>query len=273
MTGGEGQVTTTAGGLVLAPGGGAAPAARRVVAQARFELGVLLRNGEQLLVSLVLPALALLVLARTPVGAVVVPASLAGSARIDVVAPGVLGLAVLSTAFTGQAIALGFDRRYGVLRLLATTPLGRSGLLLGRGLAVLAVEALQVVALGILALALGWQPLAAGAAAVPLLLVALLLGTAAFAALALLLAGTLRAEAVLAVANLVWVLLAGVGLLVPREAAGAAGPLLAVLPSAALGDAVRAAALDGALALGPCAVLVAWAAVAGALVVRTFRWS
>ncbi|MEH3077290.1 MAG: hypothetical protein PGN11_11535 [Quadrisphaera sp.] len=82
----------------------------------------------------------------------------------------------------------------------------------------LAVEALQVVVLGGLALALGWQPLAAGPAALPLLLLALLLGTAAFAALALLLAGSLRAEAVLAVANLAWVLLAGAGLLVPREA-------------------------------------------------------
>ncbi|MGQ7296032.1 ABC transporter permease [Quadrisphaera sp. KR29] len=263
----------TAPGLHLAPGGGPAPAVQRVLAQARFEVGVLLRNGEQLLVSLVLPALALLVLARTPVGGVVVPASLEGLPRIDVVTPGVLGLAVLSTAFTGQAIALGFDRRYGVLRLLATTPLGRSGLLLGRLVAVLVVEALQVVVLGALALALGWRPLAAGAVVLPLLLVVLLLGTAAFAALALLLAGSLRAEAVLAVANLAWVLLAGAGLLVPREGAGAAAPLLAALPSAALGDAARAAVLDGALALGPCAVLVAWAVVAGAVVVRTFRWS
>ncbi|WP_245961870.1 ABC transporter permease [Quadrisphaera granulorum] len=259
--------------LELAPAGGAAPAAQRVAAQSRFEVGVLLRNGEQVLVSLVLPALALLVLARTPVGAAVVPASLGGLPRIDVVTPGVLGLAVLSTAFTGQAIALGFDRRYGVLRLLATTPLGRSGLLLGRLVAVLVVEALQVVVLSALALALGWRPLAAGGAAVPLLLLTLLLGTAAFAALALLLAGTLRAEAVLAVANLAWVLLAGAGLLVPREAAGAAAPLLAVLPSSALGDAVRAATLDGTLALGPCAVLLAWAAGAAALVVRTFKWS
>ena len=264
--------------LQLSPGGGAAPAARRVLAQARFEVSVLLRNGEQLLVSLVLPALALLALARTPLGGLVAPASAAGGRLaelplIDVVTPGVLGLAVLSTAFTGQAIGLGFDRRYGVLRLMATTPLGRSGLLAGKLLAVLVVEVLQVVVLGGLALALGWSPLAAGPAALPLLGVALLLGTAAFAALALLLAGTLRAEAVLAVANLAWVLLAGAGLLVPREVTGALAPVVAVLPSAALGDAVRAAALDGSLAVVPCLVLLAWAAGATALVVRTFRWS
>ncbi len=259
--------------LQLAPGGGAAPALQRVLAEARFDLAVLLRNGEQVLVSLVLPALALLALARSPLGSVAVPASLAGLDRIDVVTPGVLGLAVLSTAFTGQAIGLGFDRRYGVLRLLATTPLGRSGLLLGRLLAVLAVEALQVVVLGSLALLLGWHPLAAGPAALPALLLALLAGTAAFAALALLLAGSVRAEAVLAVANLAWVLLAGAGLLVPRETTGPLAAALAWLPSAALGDAVRAATLDGVVALGPLAVLLAWAVGAGLLVVRTFRWS
>jgi ABC-2 type transport system permease protein len=261
--------------LRLAPGGGAAPVLRRVLAQAGFDARVLLRNGEQLLVSLVLPALALLALVRLPLGDLGVPADLADLPRVDVVTPGVLALAVVSTAFTGQAIQLGFDRRYGVLRLLSTTPLGRGGLLAGRLLAVLAVEALQVLVLGGLAVALGWRPLAAGAAGLLALAVALLLGTAAFVALALLLAGTLRAEAVLALANLVYLLLvAGGGLVLPRE--GLPGPLsaaVAVLPSGALGDAARTALLDGTVALVPLLVLLGWTAAAVALVVRLFRWS
>jgi ABC-2 type transport system permease protein len=261
--------------LDLVPAGAAAPAWRRVAAQARFDVGVLVRNGEQLLVSLVLPVLALVLLAAAPLEALGLPRDLAALPPVDVVAPGVLAMAVLSTAFTGQAIQLGFDRRYGVLRLLATTPLGRGGFLAGRLLAVLALEAAQVLVLGGVAVALGWRPWQAGAGALALLGLVLLLGTAAFVALALLLAGTLRAEAVLALANLVFVLLlAGGGVLLPAR--GLPGPLAAVaplLPSGALGEAARAAALTGSLPLAPVLVMVAWTALAGALVVRTFRWS
>jgi ABC-2 type transport system permease protein len=268
-------VIETPGALRLAPGGGSAPGWRRVASQARFDTAVLLRNGEQLLVSIVIPALALLGLVRLPLGDLGVPAALTQLPRIDVVAPGVLALAVVSTAFTGQAIQLGFDRRYGVLRLMATTPLGRGGLLAGRLLAVAAVEVLQVLVLGGVAVVLGWHPLAQGAVGPLGLLLALAVGTAAFGALALLLAGALRAEAVLALANLVYLmLLGGGGLLLPRQ--GLPGPLsavVAVLPSAALGDAARAAALDGRVAFVPLLVLLAWAAGAAALVTRTFRWS
>ncbi|CAA9397680.1 MAG: Efflux ABC transporter, permease protein, partial [uncultured Quadrisphaera sp.] len=261
--------------LELAPGGAAAPAGRRVLAQAGFDARLLLRNGEQLLVSLVLPVLALLLLVRAPLEALGLPEDLAALPPVDVVAPGVLAMAVIGTAFAGQAIQLGFDRRYGVLRLMATTPLGRGGFLAGRLGAVLVVEVAQVLVLGGVAVALGWRPWAAGAAAVVLLVLALLLGTAAFGGLALVLAGTLRAEAVLALANLVFVLLvAGGGVLLPVAGLpGAVGAVAAALPSGALGELTRAAALTGALPLGPVAVLAAWAAVAAALVVRTFRWS
>ena len=248
---------------------GAAPWLRRVLAQARWETGVMLRNGEQLLLTLVLPALVLVTLSASRFVDLPVPA---GAERVDVVAPGVLALAVMSTAFTGQAIGTGFDRRAGVLRLLGTTPLGRDGLLAGRWLAVLAVQVLQTVVLSGVALGLGWSPVLGGAPAAVLVVV---LGTAAFTALALLLAGTLRAEAVLAVANLVWLLLlAGGGVVLP--ASELPGPLAALapwLPSGALGDGLRAALLDGSL--DPLAVLVlaVWAAVAGVLAARLFRWS
>ncbi|HEY6796050.1 MAG TPA: ABC transporter permease [Kineosporiaceae bacterium] len=248
----------------FAPGGAPAPPARRVLAQARFDATVLLRNGEQLLITLVLPALLLVALALTHVP------DLGPGRRIDVAAPGVLALAVMSTAFTGQAIGTGFDRRYGVLRLLGTTPLGRGGLVAGRVLAVLGVEGAQVAALGALAAGLGWQPQGAGLAVG---LVAVLAGTAAFVSLGLLLAGTLRSEAVLAVANLVWVLLlAGGGVVVPPDRLGAFAPVARVLPSGALGEALRGALQAGSVRWGAFGVLVAWAAVGSLATARWFSW-
>lgn len=243
----------------------AASSRRRVLAQARFETHTLLSNGEQLLVSIVLPALALLGLALGSVP------DLGPGQRADLALAGTLALAVVSTAFTGQAISVGFDRRSGVLRLLGTTPLGRGGLLAGKALAVLSVLGVQVVVLGALGLALGARVVAAGI--LPAVL-ALLLGTATFVALALLLAGTLRAEAVLALANLVWVLLLGLGTLVPTaELPGPLPHIASLLPSGALGDALRAALVDGSWAWGPDAVLVAWGVVAAVLASRLFRWS
>ncbi|WP_154793757.1 ABC transporter permease [Occultella kanbiaonis] len=248
--------------LTRQPHAGGAPWPRRVVAHGGFELRNLIRNGEQLLLTLILPALMLVVLVRTDL----IRLDTGGAPAIDVAAPGVLALAVMSTAFTSQAISTGFDRRAGALRLLATTPLGRTGLLGGKVLGVFAMEAVQVVILGGLALALGWQPNPSGIAAA---LLAVVLGTGAFTALALLLAGTLRAEAVLAGANLLWLLLVvGGGILLP-----AAGPTR-FLPSGALGEAMRTA-----LGPGPSgatwialAVLAAWTAVFSVATVRWFKW-
>lgn len=257
--------TVTDDDLDLTPGPEPASGARRVVAQGLLEATLVLRNGEQLLLALVLPVLLL-----AGLHAVDVP-SLGPGRRIDVLTPGVLALAVMSTSFTGQAIQTGFDRRYGVLRLLGTTPLGRSGLVSAKVLAVLGVQVLQVIVIGGVGLALGWRPDLAGAPAAVLVVV---LGTAAFVALALLMAGTLRAEATLAGANLVWVLLlAGGGVVVPvAQMPGGLSHLATVLPSGALGEALRAALLHADLAVVPCLVLLAWAVVAAALTARTFRW-
>jgi ABC-2 type transport system permease protein len=242
----------------------AAPAGSRVLAEARFETRTLLSNGEQLLVSLVLPAMALVGLTFASVP------DLGTGPRVDVATAGTLALAVISTAFTGQAIATGFDRRSGVLRLLGTTPLGRDGLLAGKAVAVLSVVGVQVAVLGALGMALGARPDPAGL--VPLV-ATLVLGSATFVSLALLLAGTLRAEAVLAVANLVWVVLLGLGTLVPTsQLPGAVGDVAALLPSGALGDASRAAVLDGVWPWAEWAVLLVWGAAGALLAARFFRW-
>lgn len=243
-----------------------ARASTRIRAQSRFELTSLLANGEQLLVSLVLPVLALLGLAYSTVP------SLGQGSRIDLAVPGVLGLCVISAAFTSQAIATGFDRRYAVLRLLGTTPLGREGLLASKAVATLGVELVQVVVVAGVGLALGWHPVPIGVLyAVPIVLV----GTWAFVALALLLAGTVRAEGVLALANLLWVLMLVLGgVVVPRtELPAGLATVVGWLPSAALGDGLRAALAFGQLALGALGILLLWAVVATAMAARFFRWS
>jgi ABC-2 type transport system permease protein len=246
---------------------GAAPARRRIAAQASFETRAILRNGEQLLVTIVVPVLLLVGL----VGTSLVELDTHGATRVDFVTPGILALACVTTAFTSQSIATAFDRRNGVLRLLATTPLGRGGLLAGKILGVLAVEAVQVVVIGVVALVLGWSPDPSGILpAVGLIL----LGTAAFTALALLLAGTLRAEGVLAVANLVLVLLVvGGGLIVPpSELPGVMAHVAAFLPSGALGEGLRGALLGTGVPPLSVMVLLAWTAAFGAGASRLFRW-
>ncbi|MGB7448241.1 MAG: ABC transporter permease [Ornithinimicrobium sp.] len=249
---------------------GAAPVRARVGAQASFEVRSLLRNGEQILVSIVLP---LLVLAGL---VVVAPDALLlghpGAAPVDVAVPGVLALAVVSTAFTGQAISVAYERRYGVLRLLGTTPLGRSGLLMAKGTAVLVVVAVQCLVLGVAGLLLGWRP---GPGAIALAVPMVLLGSAVFIALSAVVGGRLRAEAVLALANLLWVLFLGCGLVLPAETLPGSLATVALLsPPGALGEGMRAATLGHPAVVAQSAgVMLAWAVVLGLLATRTLRWS
>ena len=252
----------------FAPAPGSAPLVQQVRAQARMETLLLLRNGEQLLLAVVIPLLALFggVLASRRLGL-----DFAHPA-VDVLTPGVLALAVLSTSFTSLAIATGFERRYGLLKRLGASPLPRFGLLIGKVIALLGVQVLQVVVIGGVGLALGWRP-GGGVVGVLIAVLGALLGTMAFAALGLTLAGTLRAEATLAAANLVYLLLLmGGGVILPRSSYGAAEGALRLLPSGALGDVMRDAFIDGQANLFGLAVLVVWAAVGAFLASRYFKW-
>jgi ABC-2 type transport system permease protein len=254
--------------LDLTPAPGAAPVTRQVRAQASMEVRLLLRNGEQLVLALVIPVL---VLVGGVVGAEKVGLDLAHR-PVDALTPGVLALAIMSTSFTSVAIATGFERRYGVLKRLGATPLPRAGLLAAKVLALLVVEVLQIAVLSGVALALGWSP-APGAVGLVGFVLATVLGTAAFVSLGLLLAGTLRAEATLAAANLIYLLmLAGGAVVLPSSSYGGFGDVARWLPSGALGDAVRAAFLDGQVAWSALGCLLAWAAVGGFLTSRTFKW-
>src|SRR3954462_4489488 len=154
------------------PAGAAAPLPRQLRAQTRMEVGLLARNGEQLLLTVVIPTVVLVLFAKTAVADLPAP-------RVDFLVPGVLALAVMSTAFTGQAIATGFERRYGVLRRLGTTPMPRWVLMAAKTVAVATVEAGQVALLVVVGLLLGWSPEGSAVATVGLLL----LGTAAFSGL------------------------------------------------------------------------------------------
>ena len=246
------------------PAPGAAPLVQQVLAQAGMETKLLLRNGEQLLLAVVIPLLVL-------VGAVRGAPRLdldSPHTSIDVLTPGVLALAVMSTAFTSLAIATGFERRYGVLKRLGTAPLSRSALLGGKIGALLCVEVLQFLVIGVVGLLLGWSP----DLSVVGVLLAVLLGTGAFAGLGMLLAGTLRAEATLAGANLVYLLLlAGGAVVLPAAAYGGLGDVVSWLPSGALGEAMRTACEDSVPGRD-LLILAAWAVAGTAAAARWFRW-
>jgi ABC-2 type transport system permease protein len=248
----------------LAPAPGAAPTGQMLKAQTRAELTLMLRNGEQVLLTLVIPLGLLVVLTLIPF--VHVP----GDDRVGFFVPGVIALAVMSSAFTGQAIGVGFERQYGVLKRLGATPLPRSVLLLAKTLAVLAVELVQLALICVVGLLLGWDPHGS-----PLAVIALVvLGTAAFSGLGLLLGGTLRGLTTLAAANLLWfVLLVLGGVLFPLSQLGAAEPVLRLLPTAALSDGLREVLQAGhAVPVRDVLALAAWAVGGLALASRLFRW-
>ncbi|MET3963930.1 ABC-2 type transport system permease protein [Marmoricola sp. OAE513] len=250
------------------PRPGSAPLGRMIAAQASMEARLMIRNGEQLLLAVVIPVIVLIGGVR---GAEHVGLDLSDR-PVDVLTPGVLALAVMSTAFTSLAIATGFERRYGVIKRLGTSPLPRSGLLVGKVGALLLVELLQVVVIGAVGLVLGWDP-ELTATSLLAAAVTLLLGTAAFASLGLFVAGVLRAEATLAAANLIYLLLlAGGAVVLPVSEYGGADIVLDHLPSGALGEAMRRALMEGQLATAHLMVLVVWAALGTVLTARTFRW-
>jgi len=251
-----------------APAPGAAPLPRMVGAQAALELRTLLRNGEQLLLVLIIPVLLLAAFSHEQL------VNFGSGKRIDFLAPGILALAVMSTAFTSQAIATGFERRYGVLKRLGSTPLRRSGLITAKTLTVLVVEILQAAVIVAVGLALDWRP-HVGGGAIAWALLLMLAGTAAFSGLALLMAGTLRAEATLAGANLLYLVMLGLGGVVfpltrfPADAQ----PWLKLLPAGALSDGLRSVLQTGSgLPARDLLVLAAWAAVSIAIAARVFRW-
>lgn len=237
---------------------------KMLAAQFGLELKLLLRNGEQLLLTMFIPITLLVGLTLLPLGSF-------GQHRAATFTPVIMALAVISTAFTGQAIAVAFDRRYGALKRLGATPLPVWGIIAGKSLAVVTVVFLQAILLGAIGFALGWRSaliaLALGAAVIAL-------GTVVFAALGLLLGGTLRAEIVLAVANLMWFVFAGLGALTVETDIIPTGVKWAarLTPSGALTEALSQAMTMSVDWFGVI-VLAAWGALGALSALRWFRFT
>ncbi|HET8929178.1 MAG TPA: ABC transporter permease [Acidimicrobiales bacterium] len=244
---------------------GPAPRSSRLAAQTRVELLLTLRRGESLLLTFAIPVGLLVFFAKV---------DLLGIDRdevVDFLYPGIVALAVLSTAMVSLAIATGFERSTGVLKRLAVTPLRRGELLAAKTCSIVAIEILQIIVLTLEGFALGWRPEGVLYASI---LAAIVLGTIAFAGLGLLLAGTLPALTTLAAANgLYIVLLLLGGVIVPIDHfPDGFQPVVKALPATALSEACRGA-LNGSGVPGYAwAVLIAWAIVTPVLAARFFRW-
>lgn len=241
-----------------------APVPKMLAAQYGLELKLLLRNGEQLLLTMFIPITLLIGLTLMPLGSF-------GPNRVATFIPAIMALAVISTAFTGQAIAVAFDRRYGALKRLGATALPIWGIIAGKSLAVVTVVFLQAILLGAIGFALGWRPSIAGLA---LGAVIIALGTTAFTALGLLLGGTLRAEIVLAVGNLLWFVFAGfAALTLEADIVSPTMQFVARLtPSGALTEALTHAMTLSVDWFG-VAVLAVWGAIAALCALRWFRFT
>lgn len=248
-----------------------APAISSIAALTALELRLAARRGENILVTLVIPVAVLLFFGGS--GVIALAAN-----PVPSLVPGTIALGIVAAGLVNLGIATAFERRYGVLKRLGAAPLPRGGFLAAKLTAVLVLEMVQLIVIVAAAtLAFGWSP---GPAWSPIVVVvAVALGTAAFVSLGLLLAGTLRAEAVLALANALFLGLLMVGGVVlpvdhlPTFLQGFA----TLLPSSALADVLRigldsgttATATDLAVALP---VLAAWAIGAAVLAARFFRW-
>lgn len=232
-----------------------APAPGRVWHHATMESRLTLRNGEQLLLSLVIPIAALVI------------GQLTGERfglGMDVLAPGVLAMAVWSSGFTSLAIATGYERRYGVLERLAATPLRRSGVVAGKAISTIIITAGQVVLLAAIAVALGWRPsLSLGGALVGI--AGIVAALVCFAGFALALASVASAEVTLAVSNLIYLvgLFVG-GILWPGQPRWT--------PTGAVGDILRVATHGGvpAVSLG---IMALWSVAGAALAGKVLRWT
>ena len=236
------------------------------VSQLRQELTVMARNGEQLLLLLGIPVLLLVFFSQTNV----LPTD--GLANIDFLMPGILSLAIMSTAMVSLGIATGFERSYGVLKRLGTTPLGTKRLVTAKVVATCCIEIAQLLTLVAVGLILGWNPSSIN---LPSLLLALVLGTSCFAGLGLILAGRLRAEVNLAAQNgLYLVLLLLGGILIPNsELPKSIAWLAEVLPSSLLSELLRSIFSNNELKISDLASLAIWALGACVVAVFSFKWS
>jgi len=247
----------------FAPAPSRAPMRAILKHQVRMELTLTARRGEAVVLAMGVPLLVLLGAGLTDV------TNVPGDDRLGFVVPGVLALTVMSTAFTGQAITTGYERSYGVLKRLGASPLTRPGLLFAKTAAVFALIVLQLLALALVGVAVGWRP---HLGQLPSAIGVTMLAAAAYSGLALLLASVLKPETTTAAATLIYVLmLAAGGIMFAAPDLGAAGWFL--LPLAAHAQALRDVLTgDEPVPLSIWLSLATWAVVTVTAAAKKFRW-
>ncbi len=244
----------------------AAPLSRQVMAQTKIELLLTLRRGESVLITLIVPVLLLVFFASLNI------ISAATGKAVDFLLPGILALAVMAAGMVSLGIATAYERYYGVLKRLGSSPLPRSGLIIAKMISVLVLELIQtIVLIGVAAVFYGWRP--AGSPLLTLLVMAI--GTVTFSALGLTMAGALRAEVTLAAANGLYLLflLLGGGILPLSHLPPTLAAIAQILPATALTQALQATMANNAPFPGfAFLTLVIWAVAILIVAMRTFRW-
>jgi len=224
-----------------------------------------LRRGESLLVTIIIPTVLLFLAMWLHIA----PGT--QSAQIAFLLPGILTAAIMSTSLVSLGIATAYDRYYGSLKRLGSTPLPRWGLIAAKIVTVLAIEAAQTILLVLIAtIFFGWRP----TGSLPLALLVMLIGTAAFVGLGMLMAGTLRAEATLAGANGLFILFLAIGgvVLPVNHLPVVIQQIAQILPAAALSDALRSAMSSAGIDGGSLLLLTVWAVVLLVAAALTFKW-
>jgi ABC-2 type transport system permease protein len=245
---------------MFVPAPGRAPMRVVLRQQTLLELRLTMRRGEALVLALGVPLLVLLGAGLTDV------TRLPTDDRLGWVAPGVLALTVLSTAFTGQAITTGYERSYGVLKRLGASPLTRGGLLAAKTGAIACLVLLQCTILAAAAALAGWRPTIVH---LPSAIAVTLLATAAYSGFALLLASLLKPETTTGLATLVYVVMLAAGGVMFEGF----GPVEYVLPLAAHAEALRDTLTAGRPVAGwTWLTLGAWGLIGPLLAARHFRW-
>jgi len=233
--------------------------------QTRYELLLTLRRGENILVTLIIPVMLLIFFASLNI----IPTS--SGPAVNFLLPGILAIAIMAAGMVNLGIATAYERYYGVLKRLGSSPLSRSSLIIAKVISILILEVIQVLLLVIVAVGLyGWH--VSGSPLLTLLMLAL--GTVTFAAFGLAMAGALRAELTLAGANalfLIFILLGG-GILPLDHLPAPLAAFAQILPETALTQVLQASMSNGTLPLFPLVVLLCWAFVILAVAIRTFQW-
>jgi len=244
----------------------AAPLHQQIIAQSRVELLLTLRRGESVLITLIVPVLLLIFFASLNI----IPAT-TGKA-VDFLLPGILALAVMAAGMVSLGIATAYERYYGVLKRLGSSPLSRSGLIIAKVISVLALELIQVfVLISVAVILYGWRPVGS-----PILtLLVLAIGTVTFSALGLAMAGALRAEVTLAGANGLYLLflLLGGGILPLSHLPPTLAAIAEILPAAALTQALQATMSSHVpFPISSLVILVIWTLFILLVAMKTFKW-